>query len=201
MSNNKTAATSQPVLSAIAQRWSPYVFDPERSVEREKLVSIFEAARWSASSFNEQPWRYLFATRDDSDAFQTLLGCLVDANQAWAKYVPALAIGCAKKTFTKNGKPNRVNEHDLGLANAQLTVQATSLGLHVHMMAGIEISKIRSTCKVPDDFDPVCAVAIGYHGENTDLDESIKQRDEGKRQRKPLGEIIFTDTWDQSYKL
>jgi nitroreductase len=200
MSDSRQATPDHPIHDLMVRRWSPYVF-ADRPVEPAKLARLFEAARWAASSFNEQPWRYILATKADGAGYEAVLNCLVEANQAWAKFVPALALGCVKKTFSRNGKPNRVCEHDLGLANAQLTLQAMELGLHIHMMAGIEPSRIRATFKVPDDFEPLVAVAIGYHGQNPQVPDDIAKRDTGTRQRKPLSETVFAGEWGKAAPL
>ena len=113
----KTAATDHPVHALIAERWSPYAFGPE-SVADDDLRSVFEAARWAASSYNEQPWHYIVAKRDDADEFEKLLSALVEPNQAWAKAAPVLALGVVSKNFKRNGKPNKAAVHDLGLARA-----------------------------------------------------------------------------------
>src|SRR5207248_9525064 len=97
------AATDYPVHDLIAARWSPYAF-ADRPVAKEDLLSLFEAARWAASSFNEQPWSYVVATKDDQDGFAKLLSCLVEGNQAWAKFAPVLALGCTSLNFALNNK-------------------------------------------------------------------------------------------------
>jgi len=186
----RPAATQYPVLEVIRRRWSPYLF-ADGPVEAEKLRALFEAARWSASSFNEQPWRFLVATRDDAPAFERALGCLVEANQAWAKHAPVLLLALSRDAFTKNGKPNRVSQHDLGLAMAQLTLQATALDLHVHQMAGIDPERVCRAYDVPEGFTPLTAAAIGYAGENPDVAEAIRARDQGPRHRMPFDQFVF----------
>ncbi len=197
MSNSiKTAKPDHDILPIIAERYSPYVFEP-KPVEREKLLSMFEAARWAASSFNEQPWRYVLAERTDEKAFATALGCLVEANQEWAKHAGAIAFGFAKKQFTRNGSPNRVAQHDLGMAGSSLTLQGMHLGVYVHMMGGIEPTKIRQAYKVPEEFEPFTAIAFGYPGKpDADyLDGDVAKRDAAARERRPLPEFVFGDTW------
>ena len=189
---------SDKVIAPIRSRHSPYQF-AARPVEPEKLVVLFEAARWAASAFNEQPWRYIVARASDGADFAKMLGCLVEANQAWAKHVPVLMLSFAKKTFTKNNKPNRVRLHDLGAASAQLTLQAESMGLHVHQMSGIDFDAIASTYQIPDDFEPVAALAIGYEGNNPDLDPAIAARDNRDRPRKPAEEVFFASAWQKPF--
>jgi len=198
MSNpTRHADPDYPILPVLAERYSPYAFQP-RIVEREKLLSCLEAARWAASSFNEQPWRFFLATREDEGAFETMLGCLVEANRAWAKNAGALVITATRRTFTKNDKPNRVCEHDLGLAAGNLTVQAQTLGLHVHQMAGIDQSKCRLTYGIPEGFDPMTAIAIGYAADPESFEDAeLAERDKGPRSRMPLPEWVFGGSWGE----
>ena len=120
-----------PLLPAISQLWSPYRFDP-RPVESDKLIRCLDAARWAASSYNDQPWHFIVARREDSAAFQTALGCLLEANQAWAHNAGVLMLTVIRTTFRRGGKPNRVALHDLGAAATSLALQATGEGLQVH---------------------------------------------------------------------
>src|SRR5580704_17376487 len=103
------------------------------------------AARWAPSSYNEQPWRYVVATRDDRAQFERLLSCLVEGNQAWAKHVPVLALGIVSLKFAKNGKDNRAAVHDLGLAAGNLVVEATARGLRVHGRTPIAVKPLNSS--------------------------------------------------------
>ena len=104
----KQATTDFPVHELIARRWSPYGF-ADRPVSVDDLHSLFEAARWAASSYNEQPWSYIVATRDDPEEYERLLSCLVEANQAWAGGAPVLMLAVASHRFSRNNKPNAVN--------------------------------------------------------------------------------------------
>jgi len=187
----KHADPDHPILPALAERYSPYAFTGE-PVERDKLLACLEAARWSASSFNEQPWSFIVAERGDEQAFETALSCLVGPNQAWAKNAGVLILTTTKRTFSKNDKPNRVCEHDLGLAAGNLSVQATALGLAVHQMAGVELTKVRHTYKVPEGHEPMTAIAIGYAADPAAFDDQdLAQRDTGPRTRKPLSEWVY----------
>ena len=194
----KKARNDHPIHPLLAERWSPYVFDP-RPVEPEKLRSCLEAARWAASSYNEQPWFFLLATRDDEEEFPRMLGCLVEANQEWAQDAGALLITVVKRRFERNQKPNRVAEHDLGLAAGNLCMQATALGLSVHQMQGIEIEKAREIYSVPEGHDPWTAIAIGYVGDpKRARTEKFAERDRAHRGRRPLHEFVFHGTWAAS---
>ena len=190
------ADVDHPILDVLAERWSPSGFAP-RPVTPADLRSLFEAARWAPSSFNEQPWRYLLATRDDEEEFARLLSCLVPANQEWARNASVLVLTVAKQTFTRNGKPNRVAQHDIGLASAQLTVEAASRGLFVHQMAGIEPDRARELYGIPDDHEPVTALAIGHRADPESLTESLRTRDSAPRTRRPQSEFVFTGTWER----
>src|SRR4051794_10855295 len=189
------------ILPVIAERWSPYAFDP-RAIEREKLLSCLEAARWAPSSYNEQPWTFILAERTDAEAFAKLLGCLVEGNQAWAKNVGALLITVVAKLFTKNGKPNRAAEHDIGLAAGNMVLQATALGLQGHQMIGIEPGKVRAAYSVPEDHEPLTAIALGYPASvSRDTSDPVAQRDLARRMRKPLSEIIISGGWGRAANL
>ncbi len=125
MESPKRASTDHPVHDLIAERFSPYGFS-DQPVSPEEIRSLFEAARWAASSYNEQPWNFIVATADDPEAFDRLASCLVDANQDWARRAPVLALGCIRTKFSRNGLPNLVALHDLGLASANLCLEATA---------------------------------------------------------------------------
>jgi nitroreductase len=168
--------------------------DP-RPVDAAQIRSLLEAARWAASSFNEQPWRFLVARREDTERFETMLGCLMAGNQSWAGNAGVLILTVAKQTFSQNDRPNRVAGHDIGLAAASLTFQATALGLQVHQMAGIEIDKIRETYDVPQGYDPITAIAVGHHGTLEQLPDNFHDSEKQPRERKPQDEWVFDGTW------
>ena len=192
--NIKNAATDHPILKLLADRWSPYGFE-DRPVPEADLRSLFEAARWAASSYHEQPWNYVVATREDSVEFGRLLACLVEANQAWAKTAPVLVLGVVSLQFAKNKQDNRAAVHDLGLAAGNLLVEATARGLFVHQMIGILPDKARELYKIPEHFEAWTALAIGYKADPAKLPDALKERDLAPRQRKPLSEFVFTGQW------
>lgn len=190
----KNAKTTYPVHDLIERRWSPRAFS-DRPVEPAILGSLFEAARWSANCYNEQPWRFIVASREETEAHRRLADCLVEANGIWAKQAGALVLCVVKRTFTHNGNPNRCSWHDLGAATAQLTFQAMSSGLHVHPMAGILADRAREVYDIPEDFEPVSILAIGYLGDPNGLPNDIKAQETAARSRKPLMELVFADGW------
>jgi nitroreductase len=168
-------------------RWSPRAFSSQ-PVEEEKLMQILEAARWAASSYNEQPWRFLLArTPQDIAKF---LDILVPQNQAWAKDAPVLLFVVAKKTFSHNGQPNIVHQYDCGTASGYMAFEAERVGLIVHGMAGFDADKARTVLNVPDDFEVMAVYAIGYHGDKSQLPEQM-QTMEVPSGRRPLQESIF----------
>jgi nitroreductase len=188
------AVTDYPIHELIASRWSPYSF-ANRSVSNEDLRSLFEAARWASSSYNEQPWSYIVAKREDTDEFDRLLSCLVEGNQAWAKAASVLALGISRLNSARDNQPNRAAVHDLGLAAGALVLEATARGLAVHQMIGILPDKVRELYSVPEGYEPMTALAIGYAGDPTDLPEGLRPRDAARRPRKPLKEFVFGGKW------
>jgi nitroreductase len=188
------ATTDHSVHELIAVRWSPYAF-ADRPVSREDLLSLFEAARWAPSSYNEQPWSYLVATRKDREEFEKMLSCLVEANRTWAKAVPVLAVGCTSLKFARNGQPNAAAIHDLGLASANLVLEATARGLAVHQMIGILPDRVREVYQVPEGVQPLTGLAIGYASDPASLPENLCQRDAARRPRKPLAAFVFGGSW------
>lgn len=172
----------------IRTRWSPRQF-LDRAIPAEDLRTLFEAARWAPSSYNEQPWRFIVATRDQAELFEKVLGLLMPMNQAWAKVPFALGFSVGKKTFTHNGAPDRFGLYDTGAASATLAIQATALGLHIHFMGGFDSNRARTEFGVPEDFEIGAAFAIGYIDESTVLP--------GARTRKPVRDLVFGVVWGE----
>ncbi len=193
----KPAETQYPIEEILRRRWSPRAFS-DRLVEPEKLQSLFEAARWAASSFNEQPWNFIVATKQNPEEHARLLGCLAEGNQRWARAAPVLMASVAKLNFDKTGKPNRHAFHDVGLAVQNMVVQATALGLFVHQMAGFSPEKVREIYGVPDGFEPVAAMAIGYGLAADELPEAFREFDLSARSRKPVGGFVFEEHWGET---
>ena len=192
----KQASPDYPIQEFIADRWSPYGFT-DRPVPKADLSSLFEAARWAASSYNEQPWSYFVATRETPGEFERLLSCLVPANQAWAKAAPVLVLGVVSHRFAQNHKDNRAAVHDLGLASANLVMEATVRGLSVHQMIGILPDRARELYQIPEHTEAWTAMAIGYKANAAGLPDGLRERDLAPRQRKPTSQFVFTGTWGQ----
>lgn len=198
--SNKNAVTDHPIHTLIAERWSPCGFDA-RPVPEADLKSLFEAARWAPSSYNEQPWSYLVAVKASKAEYDRLLGCLTEANQEWAKTAPVLALGVVSLQFAANKKTNHAAVHDLGLAAGNLVLEATARGLFVHQMAGILPEKARELYRIPPHYEAWTALAIGYKADLATLPPALRERDMAPRQRKPLREFVFTGAWGQSSPL
>lgn len=188
----KPAPVAYPVHDLIRRRWSPRTF-ASKPVSPETLGSLFEAARWAASCFNDQPWGYLVAAKDDPANFAKMLGVLVEGNAAWAGQAPVLMLSLARTNFAHNGKPNRHSFHDVGAASASLTFEATSRGLAVHQMGGFHADKAREVFSIPSDWEPVAAIALGYPLDNLDaVPPELRERESAPRQRKPIEEFVMT---------
>lgn len=188
----KTATTDYPIVAHIAERWSPRAFE-DRPIAEDELMSLFEAARWAASCYNSQPWRFVYAHRGDPD-FDTLVSCLMEFNAVWAQHAAVLLIASAK-TDHADGKPNSHAAHDLGQAMAMLSVEATARDIHVHQMAGFYPDKARELLGVPDGFQPITAAALGYLGDPATLNDKLRQREESPRERLPVSAFAFKGRW------
>ncbi len=191
MTLKKPADANHPIHDLIRERWSPRAF-ADKPVAKETLLSVLEAARWAASSNNGQPWAFIVATKEDAAEHQRLVDCLMPGNQGWAINAPVLMLSFARKNWEGEDRANRTAQHNVGLAAGTLTLQAEAEGLVVHQMAGIDVDKIRETYDVPEVYDPMAAIALGYQGEVEDLDsETFREREVAPRVRKPLPEFVF----------
>ena len=195
----KPADTQYPIHDLLRRRWSPRAFD-DRPVESEKLRSLFEAARWAPSSNNGQPWRFLVATKDNKAEHDRLLNCLVEGNQQWAYRAPVLLLSVAKLEF-EDGSPNRHALHDTGMAAENLSLQASAFGLVAHQMAGFLIDQARADCKIPEGYEPVAMMAIGYPGDPALLSDRLRAREAQPRVRKSVTEFVYSATWEQPLPL
>ena len=191
----KPAPADHSILDLLARRWSPRAFS-DRAVDLETLASLFEAARWAPSSGNGQPWSFLVATNDNPAEHARMASVLVPGN-AWAHKAPVLALSVATLDRSPD-KPNRHAYHDVGLATENLVVQAHSMGLVIHMMAGFNVDKAREVFEIPARHDPVTMIAIGYPGHPDSLTEELRAKDLAPRQRKPIGEFVFSGKFGQS---
>ena len=195
----KHAPAVPGVLPVILERWSPRSF-ADRDVSTQDLRTLFEAARWAASSYNEQPWRFLVGSKG-SETYNRIFESLGDFNKAWAKTAPVLILGAAKTTFSHDKSPNAVALYDLGAAAATICYQATALGLHTHQMGGYDRNVARRLFAVPEDFTFGAVMALGYLGDPQALAiESQRQQEVAPRTRKELRQFVFS-AWDEPANL
>jgi len=184
------------ILDVVSQRWSPRAFAP-RAIEVDELSTLFEAARWAPSCYNDQPWSFLVTRRGTDASYEHLLSCLMAANQAWAATAPVLVLNTVRKNFTHNGKPNRWAFYDLGLAVGNLLSQATRLDLLVHQMAGFGAELAQRTLGVPEDHEAVAVMAIGYLGDPAQLPAGMEEKSPAQRERKALSDVVYAGQWRQ----
>jgi nitroreductase len=188
----KPTPLETPVHDLIAKRWSPYAFS-DKPLRAEDVAALFEAARWAPSSFNEQPWRYVYAVKNDPDRAK-IDSLLLDGNN-WAKDADLLIISFFKTSFTYNGKPNRHALHDLGAATMALCLQATSMGIATHQMAGFLLDRANEALGVPPEYVAGSMIAVGYPGDPNGLSPELKKRENAPRTRNGAITFAFKGTW------
>lgn len=195
----KEAATKYPIHPLLKRRWSPRAF-ADTPVEKEKLQSIFEAARWSPSAGNEQPWKFIVGIRPDK-TWEMIYDSLADGNKIWNKNVPVLIISIGKKVLSRDQKPYLHFKYDTGQSVAHMSIEAMNQGLFVHQMAGFDPQIITEEFNVPADHQPLTAIAIGYPGNPDDLPDYLKKRELSARTRKDFSEFVFSGTFGTALNL
>jgi nitroreductase len=185
-SETREPQAQHPVDELFLDRWSPRAMSGA-GVTEEELMTLFEAARWAPSSYNNQPWRILYARRETVQ-WPTFFGLMVEGNQAWAKDAAALLLFVSKETFDFNGKPYPTHSFDTGAAWENLALQATMLGLVTHGMQGFDYERARTELNIPEGFRVEAMVAVGRPGDPAQLPEPLRER-EAPSGRKPLSEI------------
>ncbi len=190
---NKSAQTQYPILEVLKNRWSPRAFAAQ-PVEREKLLSLFEAARWAPSGGNVQPWSFIVTDRSEPATFEKLLSALSEGNRVWAKDVPVLVLSVVQRERAA-GRPNPWAAYDVGQAVAHLSMQAGALGLFVHQMGGFDAPQAAKLFDLPEGYDPLTVFAVGYAGDPDALPDNLRQREQEPRTRKPLSEFVFDGAW------
>lgn len=184
----RTAETSAPLLPALADRWSPRSFDAGVGIDDVTLRSALEAARWSPSAGNTQPWRFIVARRG-TEAFDTIVENLAGFNTVWAASAAVLVVAAAE-LLDEEGNERRWAEYDLGQAVAHLTIQAHHDGLHAHQMGGFDTEGLRQAFGLGERFLPTSVTALGTLGEADALPEPLRTRESAPRTRRPLEEIV-----------
>ncbi len=195
----KPATTQAPVHDIIANRWSPRAYDASKPVSQAQIMSMLEAARWAPSCFGDEPWRFIVWDKNkDAAAWEKAFDCIVPGNQGWAKDAPVFVLICAGTLFEQNQKPNRWGAYDTGAAAVSLSLQATSMGLVTHQMGGFDGEKTRAAFNIPEQFEMMSMMAVGYIADVDALPEEAKERTLAPRKRKPLGELFYEGVWNQS---
>lgn len=185
-----TSNIEYPIADLIRKRRSGRAY-ADREVEPDVINALFEAARWAPSSMNEQPWRYIYATKENKLLWQKLFDALNEGNKVWAKHAPLLVLSLTMKNFARNGQLNHAARYDLGAANALLSIQATELGLNVHQMGGFDGNQVRKNLSIADQFELGVIMAIGYPGDAAQLPEALKQREMAPRARMVQSEFVL----------
>jgi nitroreductase len=199
VSKLKKAPAVDGVLPVVLERWSPRSFS-DREVSPADLKRVFEAARWAASSYNEQPWRFIVGVRN-SPAYKKIFSTLIAFNQSWAGSAPVLILGSASTKFAHDSSNNRVALYDLGAAASYLTLQAAALGLSTHQMAGFDPEAARKAFEIPEDYIIGAVIALGYQGEPSALhDQQLVERETAPRTRKPQSDFVFA-AWGEPAEL
>ena len=186
-----------PVAPIFLDRWSPRAFDSS-VIPDEDLMTIFEAARWAPSSFNAQPWRLLYAKREDAD-WERFLDLLIPFNRGWAHSASVLIYFLSDTQMEMvPGQPMPSHSHsfDTGAAWASLALQATMMGYHAHGMVGVDFDRARTELKVPERYRFEAAAVVGRAGDIAVLDEKLQAR-EVPSDRKPVTEFAFRGGWPQ----
>ena len=196
----KNASTQVQIAAVLAQRWSGRAYDPDRPVERERLVALLEAARWSPSCFGEQPWRFLLWDRlGDAETWQRAFDCLSEGNRGCVSRAPLLLLAAADNQFP-DGRPNRWNQYDTGAAAMSLSVEATALGLMVHQMGGFDAAKLRAEFAIPERYDLMAMIAVGYQVPEDRIPDELKEREYAPRTRRELAARFYAGEWEQPFE-
>lgn len=190
LGRQKSGEVESPILEVIQMRRSRRAY-ADKPVEKESISSLFEAARWAPSSVNEQPWLYLYATKDQADLWNKIFDALNDGNKVWARHAPLLIVSLARKNFMRNERPNLSARYDLGAANAFLSLQAAHLGLNVHQIGGFNPERVKENLRIPDHYESVVILAIGYPGDAEMLPENLKLRELAPRERFVQQEFVM----------
>lgn len=172
----------------IVNRWSPRAMSGEE-LQEDELMSLFEAARWAPSSFNNQPWRFVYAKRNTTH-WERLLGLLADSNKIWAKDAAVLIVVVSSQNFEYNDKPSITHQFDAGAAWENLALEAASRGLAAHGMQGFDYERAKTELEVPDSYDVMAMIAVGKRGSKEKLPSKLQER-EFPNDRKLLKDIIM----------
>ena len=195
---SKKATTRVPIHSLLSERFSTRAFDPQKPVNFGAILSLFEAARWAPSCFNDQPWRFVFWDRFiNKSGWDRAFLCLTPGNQKWAVNAQVLIATVARSHFAHDKGSNRWGGHDTGMATMALLVEAQAQGLVAHVMGGFDPRKLSQEFGIPEGFEPMSIIALGYPGNPEALEPDLRARELGERIREPLDHILFEGEWAQ----
>ena len=189
---NKSAETRYPISTLISERWSPRAFS-EQEIKQEQLLALFEAARWAPSGGNRQPWFFL-VTHKGTQTYEKLYATLKNNNLRWANTAPVLVL-TVMNPIREDGRYNHLAGYDLGQAVANLATQATADGLYVHQMGGFDRNRAAELFDLPEGYEAMTVLALGYLGSPETLPEDLAEREMLPRERKPLNEFVFDGEW------
>lgn len=192
----KPAITQAPIHQLIAARWSGRAYDASKTVSREQVIALLEAARWAPSCYGDQPWRFVVWNKGgDRAGWQAAFETLAPGNQGWVKDAPVLLLASADSLFNHNGQPNRWAQYDTGAASENLCLQAEALGLMAHQMGGFDPDGIRTVAGVPEQYTPIAMIAVGYPADPATFSAEVAERENAPRKRRALGELFFDGAW------
>ena len=196
----KPALTATPIHDLLAQRWSPRAFDAQRTLAREQVLALMEAARWAPSCFGDEPWRFIVCDRaHDPRGWQRAFNCLAEGNQAWVKNTPLLIVVGVDSQFRHNGKENRWAQYDTGAASMSICLQAVALGLAAHQMGGFDASQLQAALAVPANIRLMSVIAVGYQATPEHLGPDLQQTEIAPRKRQALSAVCFESQWDKPW--
>ena len=178
----------------IKNRFSPRAFSNKEVTEKE-VVTLLKAASLAASSYNEQPWRFIYATKSNTTAFTNILDCIMEFNLPWAKNAAGFIICVVKDNLTLNDKPNSHAWHDMGLAIGNLSIQAQDMDIYLRQIGGFYADKTKEILNIPEGYTPISAIALGYLGDVNDLPKELQERENIAKEFKPFDELIFNGEW------
>lgn len=197
----KKAQTRVPINELLARRWSGRGFDPSRQISRQHVTALLEAARWTPSCYGEEPWRYIVCDKATNEtAWRNAFVCFGQGNQIWAVNTPLFLLTVSNTILENNGLANQWGKYDTGAASMSLCIQATELGLMVHQMGGFDAEMARQKFNIPDQYDPMSMLAIGYQLPLESIPEELRAREMSDRRRNPLTENFFEGEWGVGFR-
>jgi len=177
----------------IYKRWSPVAF-AATPVDVKTITSLFEMAGWAPSSYNAQPWKFIYGLRGD-DMYPLLLDLINEGNRVWAQTAPALFLVMADTEFPGRKRLNRHAWYDTGMAMGNLMLAATEMDLYLHQMGGFDVERSAKALALPSNIEPVAMAALGFKGDPSELPEDVAARESKKRTRKPVVEFVLNSAW------